>query len=126
MVFGLDSRCACDLADIADGLLVSGGVPVCDLPRAGGLLTKQGGDVFSVEGMAVFATIPAPEMVEVDFHFGVGSISGEHLAVDRAVLSKYGGFTEVGCELGRDVGTVVLVDKEGGSKLVEQRSFESV
>jgi hypothetical protein len=76
VVFGLEGPGAGDLADVADGVLMGGGVPVEGLVFFGVFEVKacgvdEDGDVFGVEGVAVGAAVGLPEMVVVELD-GVG------------------------------------------------------
>ncbi len=71
VVFRFESRGAGDLADVADGVLVGGGVPVESSPffRRDVCRMNEDRDVLGIERMAVGAAVLLPEVVVVEFDF---------------------------------------------------------
>ena len=92
-VLGVQCGRVGDLTYVANGVLMSGGVPVESLPGCGreigvGALDEDG-DVLGIKKVAVRAAIDAPEMVVVHFRSWSavdGIFRGEDLAVDCSVF----------------------------------------
>ena len=81
MVLRLKRGGACDLAGIAHGVFMSGGIPIEGMPFAGICVMaaplEEGGDVLGVERMADAAAILAPQVVIVNFDQRSGCIYTE-------------------------------------------------
>src|ERR1700722_20183340 len=124
MHFSLEGGGARDLAGIADGVLVSSGVPVEGFPLRGRKIAIGSANehryMLCVERVAMPSAISLPKMVIVNFCSG-SSVRGiscrKHLTVYGAVLLGHFGSRLLRTEFGRNIGAVALPNHKGGRKL---------